>query len=73
MTDDDGRRLRVDGGGAGEHVRDQRLPGNTMKDLGLRGFHPRALTRGENDDVSVHEKRGRIGHPDSSIIVLIEF
>jgi hypothetical protein len=44
-----------------------------MKDFGLRGFHPRALTRGENDDVSVHRKRGRLGHPASSIIALIEF
>jgi hypothetical protein len=54
MTDDDCGGLRTDGGGAGEHVLDQRLPGNAMKDFGLRRFHPRALAGGENDDVGLH-------------------
>jgi hypothetical protein len=56
MTDDHCDRSRSKSSGAGENPLDERLTGHTMKHLGQRGLHARALAGRENDDVGVHQE-----------------
>ena len=54
MSDDDRRGLWRNHRGRVQHVLDHRTARDTMQHFRTRRFHPRAFTRGENDDVEVH-------------------
>ena len=50
--------FRLQGGGGPENAFDERQAANLVQDLGQPGFHPRALTGGEDNDVYVGHARG---------------
>jgi hypothetical protein len=76
VADDNSDRTGFEGGGRCQHVLDHRLAGHTMQHLHARGFHARAFTRREDDDVNVHEDsrkltQGGARFPGGSIIARI--
>ena len=56
VADDHGRRSRIERGGGRQHVLDHRLAGDTVQHFRPRGFHARAFTCREDDDVDVHQE-----------------